>query len=185
MNEKATEKTTDKARTFSPKLAFYHATARGTGSVASFELLPAQGDAAGSIHLKLARQSAVADRSGAQPTAARFDWENALVVKLSFSDLCQMLLVLRGVCESVADGKGLYHASARAQTMIRFRHQASPVSGYSLDVSRKTLATGDESRANILFSEAEAIGLCETIAGSMALVSFGVPCRSVRDDVAA
>ena len=179
------EKTTEKPRTFNPKLAFYHATARGTGSVASFELLPAQGDAAGAIRLKLARQSAAAERGGAQSVAARFDWENAIVVKLSFSDLCQMLQVLRGASESVADGKGLFHASPRAQTIIRFRHQTAPASGYALEVYRKTLASGEESRASILFSETEAIGLCETIAGSMALVSFGVPCGGARDDVAA
>ena len=84
------------SRAYRPKLALYHPNARGTGSAVRLELLPATDDAEGCIMLTIAGQSAVGDRRAPTPTYARFDWENKIVVKLGFTDLCQMLQVFRG-----------------------------------------------------------------------------------------
>lgn len=158
-----------------PRLALYHATGRGTGSAATFEVVPATAGDGGAIRLKLARQATVGNRQGPTPSYSRFDWEHALVVKLGFADLCAFLQVFRGERESLADGRGLLHVSARAQTSIRLSHRVEPAPGYSLEVYRKTLASGEESRAAILLTDSEAVGLCEAIAGSMAVICFGVP----------
>ena len=121
---------------FRPKLAFYHANSRGTGGAVSMDLHPAHGNKDGCIMMRIANQMTIGNRQGPNPTFPRFDWENAIVVKLGFDDLCQILQVFRGECESVGDGKGLIHVTAKASTSIRLRHMIEPVTGYSLEVYR-------------------------------------------------
>ena len=175
-----------------PSLCFYHANPKGTGSAARMNLHPAHDMTDGCVMLRIANQMTVGDRRGPNPTFPRFDWENSLCVKLAFEDLTEMLRVFRGECESINDGKGLFHRSPKGLTNIRLRHLLGPVQGYSLDVYR------GESRAGILLNPAEALGLCESISGALYLVSFGIPmlvphdtsayeaqAREVRHDAAA
>ena len=169
---------------FRPKLAFYHANSRGTGGAVSMDLHPAHGNKDGCIMMRIANQMTIGNRQGPNPTFPRFDWENAIVVKLGFDDLCQILQVFRGECESVGDGKGLIHVTAKASTSIRLRHMIEPVTGYSLEVYRTSRNGGEESRAHLLLSSAEALGLCESIAGAMYLVSFGIPMLVPHDTTA-
>ena len=117
----------------------------------------------------------IGNRMGPNPTFPRFDWENRICVKLDFNDLCAMLQVFRGECESINGDLGLYHRTAKATTKIRLRHLVDPVSGYSLELYKTPAGGGEESHAHLLLSPAEALGLCESIAGAMYLVSFGIP----------
>ena len=83
--------------------------------------------------------------------------------------------IFRGECEAIDEGRGLYHRSPRASTRIVLRHLIEPTPGYSFELYR-TQSVGDgENRARILFNPAEALGLCESIAGALYLVSFGIP----------
>ena len=160
--------------TYRPSLRFFHANQKGTGCAVSLELHPAHDRVDGSIMAKVANQMTIGDRRGPNPTFPRFDWENAISVKLDFSDLCKMLQVFRGECESLEGDRGLYHKTARATTRIVLRHLVDPVSGYSFELYR-TPTNGEESRTHILFSPWEALGLAEAIAGSMSVISFGIP----------
>jgi len=160
---------------YRPRLTFYHPNAKGTGCAVEFELHPARDDADGAIWMRAANQMTVGDRRGPSPTYPRFDWENRLCVKLDFSDLCKILQVFRGECESLDDGRGLYHASAKANTRIVLRHLLEPVPGYSLEIYRTLRDGGEDASAHIFFNSAEALGLCESIAGSMSVLTFGVP----------
>lgn len=178
MNETKQEETNAAKRdavTYRPKLTFYHANVKGTGGAISLDLHPAHDDVDGCIMMRIANQMTIGNRQGPNPVYPRFDWENAISVKLGFDDLCQFLQVFRGECESAGDGHGLIHATARATTNIRLRHLVDPVTGYSLEVYRTMRSNGEESRAHILLSSAEATGLCESIAGSMSVISFGIP----------
>jgi len=170
---------------YRPNLIFYHANPKGTGSAVKMNLHPAHDDVDGCVMLTMANQMTVGDRRGPNPTYSRFDWEGAMCVKLDFNDLTQILQVLRGECESINEGKGLYHVSSRGSASIRLCHLVDPVSGYMLDICRKPVGGGDvESRARMLLSPAEALGLCETIAGSLYLVSFGIPMLLPHDTTA-
>ena len=160
---------------YRPNLAFYRANPKGTGCAVKMNLHPAHDDTDGCIMLTMANQQTVGNRMGPNPTFPTFDWENAITVKLDFNDLTQVLQVLRGETESINDCKGLYHRSPRGVTGIRFSHLIDPVSGYSLDISRKTGKEGEETRAHFLFNPAEALGICEAIAGAMYIVAFGIP----------
>ena len=175
MNETQQEGTKRPLGSFRPKLAFYHANARGTGGALQLELHPAHDDTDGSIMATFATQLTIGDRLGAVPVYPRFDWEGAITVKLDFTDISKMLQVFRGECESINGDHGLYHRTAKATTKIRLRHLVDPVSGYSLELYKTPAGGGEESRAHLLLSSAEALGLCESIAGAMYLVSFGIP----------
>ena len=159
---------------FRPQLAIYHPNGKGTGGAAKIDLHPAHDATAGCMMLKLASQCAVGGQSGGAAQFARFDWENAIVVKLDFNDICAILQVFGGECESLCDGHGLYHRTARASTKIALRHIIDPRPGYSLDLYR-TLADGAESRAHLMLSQAEAEGLRAAIMGSMSTICFGIP----------
>lgn len=161
---------------YRPKLCFYHANPKGTGSAVTMCLHPAHDDTDGCIMLKIANQLTIGNRMGPNPTFPTFDWENAVGIKLDFSDLTQMLQVFRGECESINGDKGLYHTSPLGSTSIRLRHLVDPVAGYLFEVCRYGRKEGEgEKYARMLFGPAEALGVCEAIAGSLYLVAFGIP----------
>ena len=160
---------------YRPKLTFFHPTSKGTGCALSLELHPAHDRTDGCIMMRVANQMTIGNRMGPNPTFPRFDWENVICVKLDFNDLTKMLQVFRGECESIEEGKGLYHATARATTRIVLRHLVEPTQGYSLELYRTMANGGGEARAHMLLSPAEALGICESVAGALYLVSFGIP----------
>ena len=166
---------------YRPALTFYHPNGKGTGGAVEMKLHPAHDNVDGSIMLRIANQCAAADRRGPNVTYARFDWENAICVKLDFNDLCRMLQVFRGECESIEGDLGLFHQTARATTKIQLRHMVDPVSGYSLEVYRNFREGGAGTHGHILLTAAEATGLCEAIAGSMSVVCFGIPMLVAHD----
>ena len=160
---------------YRPPLRFYHPNGKGTGGAVEMNLHPAHDNVNGSIMLKIANQCAVGNRRVPNPTYARFDWENAICVKLDFNDLCKILQVFRGECESIDGDRGIYHQTSRAATKIQLRHLIEPICGYSLEVYRNSREGDSSSNGHIILSPAEALGLCEAIAGSMAVISFGIP----------
>ena len=165
---------------FRPQLAIYHPNGKGTGGAAKMNLHPAHDDTEGCLMLSIANQSAVGGQAGGGQVGgvqqfARFDWENAITVKLGFADLCAMLQVFNGECESLGDGRGIYHRTARALTKIVLRHLVDPRPCYSLELYRTLTANGGETRAHLLISSAEAEGLRAAILGSMSVVCFGIP----------
>ena len=175
---------TDVPRTFRPKLSFYKANARGTGCAMRMELHPAHGDVDGSIMVGLANQMTIGDRRGPVPVYPHFDWENAIYVKLDFSDLSKMLQVFRGECESLGEEKGLVHQSPRGLTYIKLAHQVDPSPGYALEVTRCAGEGRHAVRAFMPITPAEALGLTAAIEGSLGVICFGIPMVIERDTTA-
>ena len=172
-NEKVNE--CERAPGFRPRLAIYHANAKGTGCAIKMELHPAHGMTDGSIFCTFAAQKTVGNRLGPNPTFPTFDWTEAITVKLAFDDLTKMQQVFRGECESINDDHGLWHRTAKGNTKITLRHLVDPVCGYAFDVCRVPAGGGDERQWKILLMPSEALGISEVISGSMYLVAFGVP----------
>lgn len=160
---------------YRPSLRFYHPNGKGSGGAVEMNLHPAHDNVGGSIMMKIANQCAIGDTRGATPTFARFDWENAICVKLDFNDLCKILQVFRGECETIDGDRGIYHQTSRASTKIQLRHLVEPICGYSLEVYRNSRQGDCSSHGHIILSHAEALGLSEAIAGSMSVVAFGIP----------
>ena len=184
MNTETNLKNTSPVGQFRPKLSFYHPNAKGTGCATTWALHPAHDDVDGSIWLRVANQMTVGNRQGPSPTFPRFDWENAICVKLDFNDLCASLQVFHGECESINGDRGLFHRSPAGQTSIRLRHMVEPTPGYSLELYRTPAGDGEAQHAHFILNSTEATGLCESIAGAMYLVSFGIPMLVPRDTAA-
>ena len=96
-------------------------------------------------------------------------------MKLNFGDLCQMLLVFRGLAATIADGKGLYHDSRNMTTLINLTRQTEPHPGLALDVSRRGKTESEPAaRARIVFNSAEAFGLGAALEQTLGLLAFGI-----------
>lgn len=165
-------------RPYRPRLSFYHANGKGTGSAVRFEVIPACGEREGVVFMTLAQQKSVATGSDDQGNRqhATFDWQRRVTVKLNFSDICQMLLVFKGQANAISDGKGLYHDSRNTTTLINLTRQAEPYPGLALDVSRKVKSEGEPAaRVRILFNGAEALGLGAVLEQSLGVLAFGIP----------
>ena len=159
----------------SPCLRFYHPNGKGTGCAMVMKLRPADAAQDGFIVVSFANQMTVGNPTGDNPTFPKFDWENKVDVVLGFNDLCAILQVLRGETESVREGRGIFHKYKECCQKIQLRHLVDPVCGYSFDVFETSANGSDEKRAHMLMSPAESLGICESIAGSMYLIAFGVP----------
>ena len=170
---------------YRPRLSYYHANAKGTGSAIQFELHPAHdselGMVEGSIFVIMANQLTVGRRDGATPVFPSFDWKNRVVLRLTMADVSQLLMVFRGIQENLCDGKGIFHRSARFNTIIKFTHELDPRPGYALEVSRKPVQGGEVQRVFIAFSPTEALGLSLAIEQSLGLIAFGLPEVLVRE----
>lgn len=160
---------------FRPTFALYHASPRGTGSAVKMSLHPAHGTVDGCIAVTIANQMTIGDATKPQPVYPRFGFDNATSVNLDFNDLCKVLQVFRGECESIEDGKGIFHCSASGTTKINLRHVIDPVCGYSFEIHHNIRGSGEERSHRFFFNSAEACGLTEAISTVMGFVVFGVP----------
>ena len=158
-----------------PRLEFYHPNTRGTGCAMVMALSPADSTQNGFIAVSIANQMTVGDPTGDNPTYPTFDWENSVDFVLGFDDLCAILQVLRGETESIREGRGIFHKYNECRQTIKFSHIVDPVCGYSFEVFETSANGSDEKRVHMLMSPAESLGICESIAGSMYLIAFGVP----------
>ena len=162
-----------------PSLVLCHANGKGTGSAIKMELYPARiGDPdSGAIYATIAPQSTFGDLGSMSPVYPRFDWGNAIKVRLDFTDLAKILQVLLGETESINEGKGLFYRYADKCQVIKFRHMIEPVCGYSLEASEASTdadAQTSERNARIFLPSAEALGISLAIEHSFAAVAFGV-----------
>ena len=158
-----------------PCLRIYHPNGKGTGCAMVMKLRPADATQDGFIVVSFANQMTVGNPHGDNPTFPTFDWENEVDVVLDFNDLCAILQVLRGETESIREGRGIFHKYNECCQKIQMRHLIDPVCGYSFDVLETSANGSDEKRMHMLLSRAESLGICESIAGSMYLIAFGVP----------
>ena len=139
------------------------------------KLRPADATQDGFVVVSFANQMTVGNPTGDNPTFPKFDWEDKVDVVLDFNDLCAILQVLRGETESIRDGRGIFHKYKECRQGIHLCHMIDPVCGYSFEVFETPANGGDEKRVRMLLSPAASLGICESIAGSMYLIAFGVP----------
>ena len=158
-----------------PRLEFYHPNAKGTGCAMAMALRPSDSTQNGYVAVSFANQMTVGNSTGDNPTCPTFDWENSVDVVLDFNDLCAILQVLRGETESIDGIHGIYHKYKEYCQKIQLRHLIDPVCGYSFEVIETPANGGEEKRVHMLLSPAESLGICESIAGSMYLITFGMP----------
>ena len=154
-----------------PTWTIYHPNDKGTGSALRLELHPAHDQTDGSIFAAIAPQKT----SESEPYPS-MDWDKAISVKFDIIELAQILQVLRGCTESIADGKGLFHRTIKGNTVVRFVHFIEPVCGYKLDITRRPLSCEEEAaHLSFCLTQTEAFALSEVISHAMCYVAFGNP----------
>lgn len=171
---KMTDKNSGPQSVFPPRLSYYHANEKGTGSAIQMELQPAWGEKPGYVWVEIAGQKTAGTRSGEGTAFPSFDWANKTVFRLDCNDLSEILQVMRGVNEKVKDGKGLFHKSSKGTTIIKFEHVVSPRVGYMFDV-RKKGANGEMSHRYFMFDATEAYVVLLALEQSMGCIAFGIP----------
>ena len=152
-----------------------HPAASGKGSAVRFELHPAHGRVSGYIMLEIARQKSVASVQGEVPCFATFDWENKICCKLCLGDLAQMVMVFRGMQESIQDGKGLFHRTAKMNAVIKFSHMIEPRPGYMLAITASDIGGDNRRDAYFIFRPEEAVWFSLALEGAMSVLVVGVP----------
>lgn len=170
---------TEAPKAYPPRLVFYHPNGKGTGCAVQFDLRPAAGDREGCLFAAFANQKSVAEGGRNAPAASRqaatFNWAEKITVKLNFSDVCQLLMVLSGKAASACDGKGLFHDTGETLTIIHMARQTEPVPGISFEVSKKRKnAEGTPQRSRILFTESESLGLSRLFSAILLPLAFGI-----------
>ena len=153
-----------------PTWTMYHPNGKGTGSALRLELHPAHGQTDGSIFAAIAPQKT----SEAEPYPS-MDWNKAISVKFDIIELAQILQVLRGYTESIADGKGLFHRTIKGNTVVKFEHRIEPVCGYMLVIAHKPIGGDDVVLMCFYMTQTEALALSEVIANAMLYVAMGIP----------
>ena len=128
-----------------------HPNAKGTGSTVRFELHPAHDTVEGSVFITFASQKTVGSYENGRRILPTFDWANRVTVRLSLNEVAQMLEVFRGYREKMCDGNGLFHRTAKANTIITLEHRLEPTPAYMLGVSRKDVE-GELKRINVFLS---------------------------------
>ena len=147
---------------------------RGTGCAMRCRMFVAQDKKPGYLMMEVARQKTIGSRQGASVVFPTFDWEDGVWIKLGLPDLAQMIMVFRGMQESVMDGKGLFHRSERANTIIKFSHQIEPRPGYLLEISTKPF-DGEQKSVYFIFTPEDAVNFSIALEGAMPYLMFGIP----------
>lgn len=135
------------------ELKIYHPNAKGTGSC--LKMTHAEcGDITFSVYPQ--RQSNGMGMPG-------FVWNDGVSFIAEWHDFAKMLMVFRGECESLEDGKGLSYTYDAGWSKLMLRHVIEPVHCYTLEIYERR--DGVENRGIFPLSPAEALGLSLIIEG--------------------
>lgn len=151
-----------------------HPAPNGKGSALRLELHPARGRVPGYVYLEIARQRTAESAEGEVRTFATFDWPGKIAVKLGLDEIAEMIMIFRGMRESIQDGRGVFIRTARESCVFKFSHVIEPRPGYFLQLDRKP-HDGEPESAYFVFRIAEAVWLSCALEASMNLLVFGVP----------
>lgn len=162
-----------------PHFCLFHASPSGKGSAIRFSVEPAASLKDGAVFFTIAPQDTVGTPGSATeprrfPT---FDWQSRITVKLSVTEVAEMLMVFSGIEAAMGrGGKGLYHSTANGSTTVSLRKSDDPEhAGYQLAVWRTSKATPDTKQAvYFTFSTVEAYALSTALEAKMGAVAFGV-----------
>lgn len=159
-----------------PNFKLFHLNATGTGSALRITRILPQEEVDGRIYSDGVFRFTLAPQKG----FGGFDWDNTTSFCLDAVELAEMLQVLRGEREAIADGRGktLHDADNLVRELnVRFMHRYEPTGGFFLEVSepgKKSTELG-KFLGGIFLSRPEATALQLAIEHSLHLLMFGAP----------
>lgn len=160
-----------------PGIRLYHPNSRGTGCAIRITARAASRHQDGAIYLTFINQLTIGDRAKGIP--AKWDGDGRQTIKLDIVETGELLQVLRGEIEEIADGRGIVHRQHATKTTktLKFRHVVDPVPGYVLELYTHQ-DEGEETAHRIILNGAESLVLAEAIGGEVRAMAFGDPTAS-------
>ena len=143
-----------------------HPNVKGTGSAMNISIFPATSYRRGYLQIALANQN---DSRG-------LNWANWAAIRLDIEDIGKILMVLRGMRESIDDGKGLFLRYADRSVVFKFMHKIDPEPHYSFNVhiKREDKPEGEQNQKyEFLLSIAEGVALEAGLMAAMGRILFG------------
>lgn len=137
-----------------------HLNGRGTGTALYVTPYKAWNDEEGCVRFNLAPQDG--------PTSYATDKRIEFIA--TPNDVAKMLMVFRGMEETINDGKGINELGV----LLKFSHVIDPIPGYRLELWEKYDVNSDTRHYEILLRTTEALELMLALEGVMSQLIFGM-----------
>lgn len=164
-NEKAKDSKTDTEREYLPAATIYHGNYRNTGSAMALRVKAATMKQTGYMQVELAKQAEAGDKN--KNTFHRFDWANRITLRFTLVECGEILGVLRGNAESLRDGAGIIHKTAK----FTMRHTVEPLPGYEVKVV--VSKDGKDTAVSIMLTMEEGYAIGAAMGAAMGSIAFG------------
>ena len=149
---------------YTPRLSVYHANAKATGSAIHFSIQKATAVEDGRLIVCMANQQT----TGSEKVFPKFDWGKSVTVKLTPTEIAEIIEVLQGDKESIQDGKGIIYNTGANRVTLTFTHIPSAhAHGYGLELHVK----GEIYK--ITFNSAESVAIEYALKYALGIVAFG------------
>ena len=160
-----------------PGIRLYHANGRGTGCALRITARAASRHQDGALFLTFINQLTIGDREKGIPP--KWDGDGRQSIRLDIVETGELLQVLRGELEQIADGRGIVHRQHTTKTTktLKFRHVVDPFAGYVLELYTHKDEGADTAHRFVL-NGAESLVLAEAIGGEVRAMAFGDPTAS-------
>jgi len=156
MNEENT------ARLERPCIRMMHPNTKKSGSMLVVKMNPAHGEVEGRMEFTLLPQDEGKD---GLPCFSN----QGISMSLTSVEVAMLLEVLRGYCESLCEGRGIFHRCADVMKKMTFQHTIEPIPGYIISMYAKDM------HITFHLNLAEALVLSEAMASSLVYMAFGFP----------
>lgn len=152
---------------YNPRFSIYHPKSKGNGVAVRMEAQPPTPTKCGGLVVELAPQKGKVNGG-----FDVWDWPHKMTVRLSPVEVAEVLSVLIGRQESIADGKGIFIRTIGKSAVFQFYHAISPVPCYCMNISVETEGEGRQTLA-IVLTPIEGLALENGLRGSMSKMMFG------------
>ena len=119
----------------------------------------------GCAEAQLSRVGEAGDKN--KNTFHRFDWGNRITLRFTLVECGEILGVFRGNVESLRDGAGIIHKTAK----FTMRHMVEPLPGYEVKVV--VSKDGKDTAVSIMLTLEEGYAIGAAIAAAMGKIAFG------------
>lgn len=148
-------------------ITLFHANAKGTGSLLRVELTPAVDGEHGFVTVGIVPQDSSVD----YPT---YDIVKELSIDLDPVECTQMIEVLRGVTESIEDGRGIFKREEGGGVVLEMSHVIDPVPGFHVVIKRRASVDTPEERLKFRLTTTEGWMLSIALERAVPAIAFGI-----------
>lgn len=148
-------------------ITLFHPNSKGTGSLLRVELTPAVDGEHGFVTVGIIPQDSSVDYS-------TYDIVKELSIDLGPVECTKMIEVLRGVTESIEEGKGIIKREEGGAVVLEMSHVIDPVPGYNIVIKRRASVDAPVERQKFRLTTTEGWMLSIALERAVPAVAFGI-----------